>query len=247
MARLYRDRIASAAAEKKSRIVLAIDPSPSIPDVKKFAERTIAVLQEHICAIKVNFHMILPLSGKELAEINRIAHSYGLQCIADIKLNDIDNTNSVAIDHLMGKMGFDSVIANPFIGIDALQDLVKRARKSDGGIIALVYMSHAGAKEGYGLEVDSKRKLYKIFLERALAAGADGIVVGAGNLQIIKEMSGSRLPVYSPGIGVQGGDAEAAARNGADYLIVGRSILESKHPAETAIDFKEKISSAVSD
>ncbi|MGI0037253.1 MAG: orotidine 5'-phosphate decarboxylase / HUMPS family protein, partial [Nitrososphaera sp.] len=167
--------------------------------------------------------------------------------IADIKLNDIDNTNSVAIDHLMDRMGFDSVIANPFIGSIALQDLVKRARKSEGGVIALVYMSHSGANEGYGLEVESGRKLYSIFLERASLADADGIVVGASNLQIIKEVSGRQLPIYSPGIGVQGGDAEAAARAGADYMIVGRSILESKNPASTALDFKERISSAFRD
>ncbi|MGI0038061.1 MAG: orotidine 5'-phosphate decarboxylase, partial [Nitrososphaera sp.] len=64
MARLFRDRIAGAAAEKKSRIVLAIDPSPSVSDIKTFAERSIADLQHHVCAIKVNFHVILPLSGK---------------------------------------------------------------------------------------------------------------------------------------------------------------------------------------
>ena len=164
-------------------------------------------LQEHVCAIKLNFHIILPLSGKELAEINRVAHSCGLQCIADIKLNDIENTNAVAIVQLMGKMGFDSVIANPFIGSNALQDLVEKARKSDGGVIALVYMSHPGAEEGYGLEVESKRKLYRIFMERASVADADGIVIGSSHLQIIKEMSGRRLAVYSPGIGAQGGDA----------------------------------------
>lgn len=247
MARLFRDRIASAAAEKKSRIVLAIDPAPSVIDIKKFAEKSIADLQPHICAIKLNFHVILPLSGTEIGDINRVAHSYGLQCIADIKLNDIENTNGVAIDHLIGKMGFDSVIANPFIGGNALQDLVNRARKSDGGVIALVYMSHPGAEEGYGLELEGRRKLYRIFMERASSADADGIVVGASNLQIIKEISGRKLPVYSPGIGVQGGNVEAAAKSGADYLIVGRSILESKNPAKTTLDIKEKISSAIRD
>lgn len=246
MARLFRDRIANAAAEKKSRIVLAIDPPPSVRDVQKFAEKMIADLQEHVCAIKLNFHLILPLSGAELAEINRAAHSCGLQCIADIKLNDIENTNSIAIDHLMGRMGFDSVIANPFIGSNALQSLVKNARKSDGGVIALVHMSHPGAEEGYGLQVEGMH-MYRIFMERASLADADGIVVGANNLQIIKEMSGHRIAVYSPGIGAQGGDAGAAANSGADYLIVGRSILESKNPANAALEFKKKISTAVRD
>jgi orotidine-5'-phosphate decarboxylase len=120
MARSYGERISRVAAEKKSRIVLAVDPAPSIADVTGFAESTIKSVQDHICAIKVNFHVILPLSGGEIAQINKLAHSFGLQCIADIKLNDIENTNDVAVEHLIGKMGFDCVIANPFMGSGAL-------------------------------------------------------------------------------------------------------------------------------
>jgi orotidine-5'-phosphate decarboxylase len=203
-----------------------------------------AQVQEHVCAIKLNFHVILPLSQKELARINKLAHSYGLQCIADIKLNDIENTNDVAVDHLLGSMGFDCVIANPFIGTEGFESLVRKAHGLDGGVIALVYMSHKGAREGYGLQVEGKHDLYRIFLERSLKAGADGIVVGASNLEILKELSGHRIPVYSPGIGAQGADAEAAAGAGAHYLIVGRSIIESKDPANTARDLKMRISSA---
>ncbi|HJS83208.1 MAG TPA: orotidine 5'-phosphate decarboxylase [Nitrososphaera sp.] len=246
MAKPYRERIAHAAAEKKSRIILAIDPAPSVVDIKDFAERTIASVQEHVCAIKVNFHMILPLSGAEIAEINQVAHSCGLQCIADIKLNDIENTNDVAIDHLIGKMGFDCVIANPFIGNEALQNLVKKSRQAAGGIIALAYMSHPGAKEGYGMQVEGKGDMYRIFIERAAKADADGIVVGASHLSIIKGIAG-KLPLYSPGIGVQGGNAESAAKGGADYVIIGRSIIESKEPGATAKELKQKISAAVRD
>jgi orotidine-5'-phosphate decarboxylase len=55
-----------------------------------------------------------------------------------------------------------------------------------------------------------------------------------------KRSRGIMLPVYSPGVGVQGGDARAAVESGADYLIVGRSIVESKDPAKSA----EKIRSS---
>jgi orotidine-5'-phosphate decarboxylase len=188
---------------------------------------------------------MLPLSGSEIAQVNRLAHSYGLQSIADIKLNDIESTNDVAIDHLAGKMGFDAVIANPFIGQAALASLVKKARSRAAGVIALVYMSHPGASEGFGLEVAmrKKQKLYRIFLERASRAGADGVVVGATRPAIIKEISREmpELNIYSPGVGSQGGDLERAVRNGSSYLIVGRSIMEAKDPATSARQIKERI------
>jgi orotidine-5'-phosphate decarboxylase len=186
----------------------------------------------------MNLHIILPLSASEILHINKLVHSLGLQSIADIKLNDIETTNAVAIDHLI-KMGFDAAIASPFIGRDTLASLVQKAHKSDAGIIALVYMSHPEAKDGFGLKMRG-RGLYKIFFERAESAGVDGIVVGATQQEILKEVAG-RLPVYSPGVGAQGGDSEQAIRNGADYIIIGRSIVEAKQPAKVVGEIQNRI------
>src|SRR3712207_1045698 len=115
MTRPFFQRIAAAAIEKKSPIVLALDPIPRgnlrLPEL---AAKTICEVEHHICAVKMNFHIILPLSASEILRINKLAHSFGLQSIADIKLNDIETTNAVAVDHLI-KMGFDAAIANPFI------------------------------------------------------------------------------------------------------------------------------------
>jgi orotidine-5'-phosphate decarboxylase len=239
----YRDRIAEAAERKKSTIILALDPAPAIADLRGFAEKMITSLSDHVCAIKLNFHVILPLSGSELASLTRLAHSHEIQCIADIKLNDIENTNDIVLEHLLSKMGFDAVIANPFIGTSGLQSLVKKARTMDGGIIALVYMSHPGAAEGYGLRIQDNQALYRVFLERAEKAGADGIIVGASQNPVIMEISkSSEIPIYAPGIGAQGGDAKLAASSGADYFIVGRSIVEARDPVSVARELKNSVS-----
>jgi orotidine-5'-phosphate decarboxylase len=238
MTRPFRERIARAADAKKSPVVLALDPPANRRNLPAFAAKTIRAVEQHICAVKMNFHLILPLSASEISRINKLVHSYGLQSIADIKLNDIENTNEVAIDHLT-RMGFDAVIANPFIGKGGLAALVQKAHRANAGVIALVYMSHPGAEEGFGLEVGGLG-LYREFLERAAAAGADGIVVGATQLDILRQV-GKQLPVYSPGIGAQGGDAGQAIKNGADYLIIGRSIVESRQPAKVAKEIQSKI------
>jgi orotidine-5'-phosphate decarboxylase len=238
MTRPFRERIARAADDKKSPIVLALDPPANKRNLSGFAAKTVRSVEQHICAVKMNFHVILPLSAAEISRLNKLIHSFGLESIADIKLNDIENTNEVAIDHLR-RMGFDAVIANPFIGKGGMSVLVRKAHKANAGVIALVYMSHPGAKEGFGLEV-AGRGLYKEFLERAASAEADGIIVGATQLNVLTRV-GKQLPVYSPGIGVQGGDARQAIKNGADYLIIGRSILESGRPAKAAKEIQSKI------
>ena len=64
----------------------------------------------------------------------------------------------------------------------------------------------------------------------------DGIIVGATYPDIIKQckrrINGS-LDIYSPGVGVQGGNARNVIDSGSDYLIIGRTIINSKNPLQT--------------
>jgi len=46
-------------------------------------------------------------------------------------------------------------------------------------------------------------------------------------------ITGKILDIYSPGIGKQGGNAKKAIANGRDFIIVGRTILDSKNPVRT--------------
>ena len=83
----FSQRITEVSSIKRSRIILALDLTQR--SNLESALKTISLLEKYICAIKVNFHLILPLSSSELSEVNRLVHSYGLQSVADIKLNDI--------------------------------------------------------------------------------------------------------------------------------------------------------------
>ena len=69
--------------------------------------------------------MLLPLGLKEITRINKLAHKHNLQTIADIKLNDIGNTNEITLENLW-KSGFDAVIVNPIMGPKALKKIVNK-------------------------------------------------------------------------------------------------------------------------
>lgn len=241
----YKTRIRKSASGK-SKIILANDlENLSIQKLESNTIKNIKTLNKFLCAIKFNFHLILPLGMKSLIQINRVAHDAGLQTIADIKLNDIGNTNQIATEKLW-QSGFDAVIVNPIMGPENLQNLIESAHKDDHGIITLVHMSHPGAKLGYGLTVlQSNKKMLKInelFLEWSCSKKADGIVVGATVPQIIKschKKAKGRCEIYSPGIGTQGGNPIDAIHAGSNYLIVGRTILNAKDPVVEAKKLRE--------
>jgi orotidine-5'-phosphate decarboxylase len=228
----------SKIAKTNGKVILANDYDCSIKNLETKTIQNIQKLHPYLCGIKLNFHLLLPLGYKEILKINKTSHRYGLQTIADIKLNDIGNTNRVTTEHLWN-LGFDAVIANPIMGLDSLKNLVKSAHKNEKGVITLCHMSAPEAKLSYDMEVrmEKKQQLYQLFLNWALAAKVDGIVVGATFPKIIKYCSkkaGKTLNIFSPGIGTQGGSANQVISSGTDYLIVGRTILNSKNPTSIA-------------
>ena len=235
----YRERIEQVSEENNSPIILALDLETRFHN-QRYIERLIENLHPYLCAIKINFHLILPFGTKEMQKINKIIHSFGLLSIADIKLNDISNTNHVTLRNLHS-MGFDSVIVNPIIGQKQLKSLVDFSHNLGLGVISLVYMSHENVSEGYGLSMvqgkSSRRKilpLFEILLKYATKSKVDGIVVGATHLKTLKYISSiSSIPIYSPGVGTQGGNPKLAISRGSNYLIIGRSILRSKNQRKT--------------
>jgi len=240
----FRSRMEESEKRRGSNIVLALDSVPGGCD--GLLSKSIEILEEthpYICALKLNRHLVLPLGlfdgVKKLVER---AHSLDLPVIMDCKINDIGYANRVIAENYFN-VGFDAVIANPFVGWEeGLQPVFEIARRMDRGVILLVYMSHKAAWEGYGQRVYDPQtgettSQYMVFAEKALSWNADGAVVGATYPDKIREVHAvlkSKVPIYSPGIGAQGGDIKAAVKAGSRYLIVGRTITLADKPEEAA-------------
>ena len=239
--------------KKESSIILALDfpyQNPAEPqNLLVKAQNLLGMVSPYICAVKINHHLVLPLGtfhGVQ-ALVNQ-AHEAGLQAIMDCKVNDIGATNQVIAEYYYAA-GFDALIANPFIGWEeGLKPIFDVAQRLQRGVILLTYMSHKGAAEGYGQTIIDpvthvETKQYLAFAKKALQWNADGAVVGATVPEKIREIHsvlGENVPIYSPGVGAQGGGAETAMKAGARYLIVGREITQSPNPVAQA----EKLSAS---
>lgn len=258
-ARSFKELMGSSSSSRETRLVLALDISTKLPqsgmDVtrKELLGKALSILErtnEHIAALKINHQLLLPLGLYDLMQaIIKKAKNHSLPLIMDCKANDVEHTNRWIARHYFDA-GFDAIIANPFIGWEGgIEPIMSESRERGKGVILLTYMSHKGATEGYGQRVlpeHSKNPLpqYLVFAKKAVRWGADGIVVGATYPEKIKEIHrivGDKVPIYSPGIGAQGGEIKEAFKAGCTFAIIGRSIYESEDPTKSASEMKEKI------
>jgi len=238
-----------SAEKKDSNIVLALDQVPEGEgDLYKKSIRILEETHPYLCGLKLNHHLVLPLGlFNGTKKIVDKAHSLGLPVIMDCKINDVGYTNRVIAENYF-RAGFDAVIANPFVGWeDGLQPVFEVAEAMNRGVILLVYMSHKAAWESYGQKIHDpdtgeSRLQYMVFAQKALSWNADGVIVGATYPEKISEVHAilkENVPIYSPGIGTQGGEIKEAIKAGAQYLIVGRSITLADNPRQAAKAFRD--------
>ena len=135
--------------------------------------------------------------------------------LLDAKRADVGHTArqyAAALD----RVGADAVTVNPYLGRDSLEPFFSR---SETGVFVLCRTSNPGGEDVQGLELASGEPLYERVAALAdLWNGNDnvGLVVGATapeELQEVREVAPD-VPFLVPGVGAQGGDAEAAVEHG---------------------------------
>ena len=185
----------------KGKVILANDYEGNTKNLHKKTLNNIKKLHPYLCGIKLNFHLLLPLGTKEIQSINQLAKKSNLVTIADIKLNDIGNTNQITLQNLW-KLGFDAVIVNPIMGKESLRKIITESHKKEKGVITLCHMSAKEARLNYEMKVQNgktKTELYKLFLNLAIKEKADGIIVGATFPSIVKnckKQTKNKLKIY---------------------------------------------------
>ena len=204
--------------KKEKRLILALDVTS-----RARALALSELLKYHFDAIKVGYPLILSAGLEVVKEIS--AHA---PVIADLKIADIPNTNRLICDAVI-KAGAKGIIAHAFPGKDALLACAESAAEQEAELYAVTEMSHPGALEFMAPLAEDLARL-------AVGVNAAGVVAPATRperIRLIRSIIGSRT-IISPGVGVQGGSAMQALEAGADYLIVGRSIVEAEDPVAAA-------------
>ncbi len=217
--------------QKKTRLIAALDVTDKSQALSISKE-----IEFFVDAIKVGYPLVLE-SG--LGVIGMIAEFAPV--IADFKVADIPNTDRLICTEAF-EAGASAVIVHGFTGRDSLMECVNTGRDMNGDIYVVTEMSHPGA-------LDFLQPAAYELARLAVECGAAGVVAPATRPERLREICGivGEMTIISPGVGAQGGNAADAIRAGADYVIVGRSIYNSKAPGKEAEKIVREIESACDD
>ncbi len=234
--------------DKKSRLCVGLDPAPremrknytTDKRILDFCLEIVEETSEHAVLYKPNLQYIMPLSRREMVELNKKIHENDALSILDLKLSDIGSTNKASL-YWIKKMGFDSFTYSPFPG--NIIETGKNARSHDLGVFVLTLMSNPEARYFMKSKIDGKIA-YEFISERINEIDGNAVIGATCEredlLRISSILRGDRF-VLVPGIGVQKGRMDILKIFKNTVVNVGRSIIYSEKPEEEAEEYKEKI------
>jgi len=226
----------------RDRLIVALDLSSV-----EAAEALITKLGDSVSFYKIGYQLAyaggLPLVAK-LAD-------RGKKVFIDLKLHDIGNTVASGVRSI-AKMGAT------FLTVHAYPQTMQAAVEARGDhlkILAVTVLTsyddddlHAA---GYRLDVSD---LVEARALQAEALGVDGIVCSAEEAEAVRGIVGAQMSLVTPGIrpaGTNVGDQKRimtptrAINAGADYLVVGRPIVEASDPKAAAESIAAEIKQAL--
>lgn len=207
-------------------------------------------LNPKLCRLKV---------GKELfttcgTQVVKAFHDRGFEVFLDLKFHDIPNTTAQAV-LAAADMGVWMVNVHASIGMEAMQ-LCKSRLVAGGyqtlliGVTVLTSMAQQTLIQ-IGVQDTLEHQVMRLS-QLAKASGLDGVVCSAQEAKALKATLGQEFKLVTPGIRLAEDASDDQKRictpkeallNGADYLVIGRSITNADNPAQKLHQILEHIGS----
>ncbi|MCL2144701.1 MAG: orotidine-5'-phosphate decarboxylase [Endomicrobia bacterium] len=212
-----------------NKTILALD----VYDFKK-AEKLVKDTSPYIDIFKVGPILFLQ-SGKEIVKMIK---DNGKEIFLDLKFHDIPATVQRSIESAKD-LGIYSLTVHSVGGEEMLK--AAAAVKDRPKIWAVTVLTSQTTTPD---EVIKRAKLAK-------SCGVDGVISSPLEIELVKKECGKDFNVVTPGIRpAKANDdqkrvatPEAAVQAGADFIVVGRPILEAADPAEAAKNINDRVKS----
>ena len=225
----FSDVLRQAQQAHESMLCVGLDPEPAkFPGAWRgdasrtfeFCSAIVDATKDLACAFKPQIAYFAAQRAEDALErlihhIHRVAP--GVPVILDAKRGDIGATAEQYAREAFERYRADALTLSPFMGFDSIEPYL---RWQDKGLILLCRTSNPGGSDLQAQVLAGGGMLYEHIARLAAGpwngGGQLGLVVGAtfpGEVARVRELAPT-LPLLIPGIGAQGGDAEATVRAG---------------------------------
>ena len=229
MATAFIDQLLAAERAHDSLLCVGLDPEPAkFPGawqhdparIFDFCATIVDATRDLVLAFKPQVaHFAANRAEDQLERLIAHIHKVAPQVpvILDAKRGDIGSTAEQYAREAFERYQADAVTLSPFLGYDSLEPYMKYDGK---GLILLCRTSNLGGADLQAQRLASGELLYEHIARLAQGewnhTGQLGLVVGAtapAEIARVRELAPT-LPLLIPGVGAQGGDAEAAVQAG---------------------------------
>ena len=225
----FGDMLHAAQAANHSMLCVGLDPEPAkfpapwqgaATRIFDFCAAIVDATHDLACAFKPQIAYFAAHRAEDQLErliehIHRVAP--GVPVILDAKRGDIGATAEMYAREAFERYRADALTLSPFMGFDSIEPYL---RWRDKGLILLCRTSNPGGSDLQAQPLAVGGMLYEHIARLAAgpwnAGGQLGLVVGAtfpAEVARVRALA-PMLPLLIPGIGAQGGDAEATVRAG---------------------------------
>ncbi len=222
----------------KEKIILALDVNDS-----GYALELVDRFSESISVFKVGLELFTTAGPSVVREIQ----NRGKKVFLDLKFNDIPNTVTRAALSAT-RLGVYMFNVHASSGLEAMKrcrdQVVEVCLKENLqrpkilGVTVLTSIAPETLKEEFGIQ-HSLRTHVKHLSSLTKQAGLDGVIASGHEISLIRSRCGDDFLIITPGIRPSWYPPDdqqrtmtprQAVREGADYLVVGRSILDQPDP-----------------
>ncbi len=230
------------APDPRERLIVALD----LPTVRA-AEAMVERLGDSVTFYKIGYQLAFA-GGLPLADALVRA---GKRVFLDMKLHDIGNSVAKGVENV-ARMGATFLTVHAFP--QTMKAAVDARRGSQLRILAVTVLTSYDdvdlAESGYTMTVDD---LVGRRAVQAHDAGVDGLVCSPEEAAPLRLIVGADLALVTPGIrpaGIARGDQKRVSTPrqaivaGADYLVVGRPVVETNDPKASAEAIVAEIAAA---
>ena len=217
------------------KLIVALDVPNALAGLK-LAQK----LDDSVSFYKIGLGM---LTGGGLALANELKSEHGKRIFLDMKLFDIGATVENAVRGLAQyDIDFLTVHGDPHVVSAAKEG----ASKSNMKILAVTILTSLDRNDldASLIRADDIQHLVVERAERAFEAGADGVIASPQETNVIRALPSSKEKlIVTPGVRPKWASLDdqkrittpaEAIRNGADHIVVGRPIWQSKNPRQAA-------------